>query len=373
MPRVLLLCEYPSLNGGEHSLLAVLGHIRREGFDFIAAAPPQGPLADALARQDVEVIPFAQRDADGPRLPQQRRRRRLVALIADVHPDVVHANSLSMSRLSGPVVEKTGVPSIGHLRDIVNISSAAADDVNRHRRLLTVSHATRHWHLAHGVSAEKTYVLYNGVDLDRFRPRPPTGYLHRELGLPRAAQLIGAIGQIGARKGLDVLLEAAKLIAPLAPRAHFVVVGRRYSRKEEAVQFEAAVRRASEQAPLAGRFHFLGVRCDVDRLLNELSLLIHAARQEPLGRVLLEAASAGTPIVATRVGGACEIFPLAAAAAALVPPEDAAAVAAASLRLLSNQTLRRRLGQAARRRAAQTFDARCCAEALASHYLDVIG
>ena len=63
--------------------------------------------------------------------------------------------------------------------------------------------------MAHGLDAEKTHVLYNGVDLEQFRPRPPTGYLHRELGLPADAQLIGNIGQIGLRKGQDVLLRAA--------------------------------------------------------------------------------------------------------------------------------------------------------------------
>ena len=38
--------------------------------------------------------------------------------------------------------------------------------------------------MAGGLAAGKTHVLYNGVDLDEFRPRAPTGYLHRELGLP---------------------------------------------------------------------------------------------------------------------------------------------------------------------------------------------
>ena len=50
----------------------------------------------------------------------------------------------------------------------------------------------------------KDIVLYNGIDLERFRPRPPTGYLHRELGLREDVPLIGTIGQISLRKGHDV-------------------------------------------------------------------------------------------------------------------------------------------------------------------------
>ena len=53
-------------------------------------------------------------------------------------------------------------------------------------------------------------MLYNGVDLTRFRPRPPSGYLHRELGLPPEASLVASIGQIGMRKGLLTLMAAAR-------------------------------------------------------------------------------------------------------------------------------------------------------------------
>ena len=47
MPRVLLLCEYPTLNGGEQSLLAVLPHLIAAGYAFDALAPAEGPLAEA--------------------------------------------------------------------------------------------------------------------------------------------------------------------------------------------------------------------------------------------------------------------------------------------------------------------------------------
>ena len=372
MPKLLLLCEYPSLNGGERSLLAVLDHLRQSGFELGAAAPPSGPLADALVRHGAALAPLPWLESSEARPVQREQRRQLRRLIADSAANIVHANSLSMSRLSGPVVEELGVPSIGYVRDIVNVSAAAVADINRHRRLLAVSHAARDWHVARGLAAEKTHVLYNGVDLDRFCPRPRTGRLHRELGLPDDAQLVGAVGQIGIRKGLDVLAEAAALVAVRAPRAHFVIVGQRHSRKPEAIEFEAALRQTCSRPPLDGRVHFLGPRCDVERLLNELTLLAHAARQEPLGRVLLEAAAAGTPVVATRVGGAEEIFPAGSSAAMLVGSERPAEVAAAILELLSDPRLRRRLGRNGRRRAVEAFDAQQSAHALAEHYREVM-
>ena len=97
---------------------------------------------------------------------------------------LLHANSLAMGRLSGPVAAELGLPSVSHLRDIIRLSSQAVADLNCHARLLAVSQATRDFHVAAGLAAEKLHVVYNGVDLEEFRPRSPTGYLHRELGLP---------------------------------------------------------------------------------------------------------------------------------------------------------------------------------------------
>jgi glycosyltransferase involved in cell wall biosynthesis len=97
-------------------------------------------------------------------------------------------------------------------------------------------------------------------------------------------------------------------------------------------------------------------------------MLVHAARQEPLGRVLLEGAACGTPIIATDVGGTREIFPEAAQAAIVVPGGSAEHLAEAIANLSSDVALRRELGTAARRRAVEAFDAQTAAASLAEHY-----
>jgi len=369
---VLVVCEYASLNGGERSLLSVIDGVQSAGFDLCIAAPPTGPLADALTDRNVPQVPLVLHDERGTRLSLDECRRRASGAIIEARPDLLHANSLSMSRLAGPVTADLGVPSIGHLRDIVKVSSAVVADVNRHSRLLAVSEATRQWFVSEGMDASKTHVLFNGVDLDRFYPRPPTGYLHRELGLPLHVPLVGAIGQIGMRKGLDVLVEATRHVVATVSDVHFVVVGTRYSQKQEAVEYERGLLDTTSAKPLAGRFSFLGVRDDVPRLLNELTILSHTARQEPLGRVLLEAAASGMPVVATDVGGTREIFPDAPSSAEVVPVDDPHALAAAIIRLLGDRQEREQLGEMARRRAEEAFDARVAALNLVAHYRHVL-
>jgi glycosyltransferase involved in cell wall biosynthesis len=370
--ELLLLCEYATLNGGEQSMLSTLDDVGRAGFSIRVLAPPCGPLADALRARQIEVEPFGVSDAAGAALPRPRVREALAELLCRRRVDLLHANSLAMGRLAGPVAAGLGLRSIAHLRDIVRLSRQAIADLNCHTRLLAVSRATRDYHVAAGLYGTKTHVLYNGVDLARFAPRPSSGALHRELGLMPEMPLVGAIGQIGLRKGLDVLVEAAARAAARLPDVHYLIVGRRFSDKAESWAFESQLRTAAAGS-LEGRIHFLGVRDDVGPILNELTLLVHPARQEPLGRVLLEAAASGLPVIATDVGGTREIFPPESQSARLVRPDDAAGLAESLVELLGDAALRARLGAAARSRAEAAFDVRRAAAGLVEQYRAAIG
>ncbi len=375
MSSVLLLCEYATLNGGERSMLSTLPGIARAGYQLLVAAPASGPLAEALRLEGIEVVPFEPRDAQGVRLPLPERRCKLAEIVRRYRPALLHANSLATGRLSGPVARELSLRSLSHLRDIVSLSGQAIADLNCHDRLLAVSEATRKFHVAQGLAAGKAYVLGNGVDLEQFHPRPATGYLHEQLGLASDLPLIGTIGQISLRKGHDVLAAALAQLPSLLGRGAgaeghryaWLIIGARFSGKEESRQFEAQLHQAAA-GPLAGRVHFLGARDDVPRILTELTLLVHPARQEPLGRVLLEAASAGVAIVATDVGGTREIFPTESRAACLIPPDDVSAMSAAIAGLLGDAAQRRTLAENARNRVAKAFDLQRAVAGLLAHY-----
>ena len=189
MTRLLILCEYPTLLGGERSMLATLPAIAADGFDVLVAAPPRGPLADELSRRGLTHLKWHTNDDNGRRFPLSQLRADLANVTRQSAPDLIHANSLSTARISGPVCVECGVLSIGHLRDILKLATQAIDDLNAHSRLLTVSRATREFHVAQGLAEAKCHVLYNGIDLTEFFPRPSTQYLHRELKLLRPSEV----------------------------------------------------------------------------------------------------------------------------------------------------------------------------------------
>jgi glycosyltransferase involved in cell wall biosynthesis len=228
------------------------------------------------------------------------------------------------------------MPAVGHVRDMMRLSAAAVRDVNEIPRLLAVSEATRDFHVGQGVDAGRLRVLYNGVDPREFgRGRALRGLRARHTdGL-----VVATIGQIGLRKGTDVFVELARCILERRTDVHFFIIGERTSTKAEAVQLEADLRDQASRPPCRDHVHFLGTRNDVPQILSQVDIVVHAARQEPLSRVLLESAAAGKAIVATDVGGTREIFPHESRAAVVVPPCQAVDVRASELFLATMQLL----------------------------------
>lgn len=359
-------------------MLALLPLLRKRGVRIRAVAPPEGDLASTLQSLDFELIPL-QLDAE---TPFARRQEQLGKVLWKIAPNLLHANSVSMARLSGSIVAPH-LPSIAHLRDIIRLNRTTVSELNKHRRILAVSEATRNFHVGQGVLPDLCRVMYNGVDLEHFRPATPDGTLRLELGIPAHAPILTSIGQIGLRKAQNELMD---ILLPTFFRrsdVHLIFIGRRWSEKEESIRYEEELRRKSSREPFRDRVHFLGVRDDIPRILNESTILVHSARQEPLGRVLIEAAASGVPVVAKDVGGTREIFPDSRpetaenipnkrASAWVVDPNVPEKFREAVDTLLESRELRNRLGQSARREAETRFSRENAASELYRHYEAVL-
>ena len=371
--RIAILFEYPSLNGGERSMLAVIDELSSQDsqFQFVAVAPPSGPLAMALSQREIDVVPFELHQPNATRKAPELLQNELQSIVDRMQPGILHANSLAMGRLSGSIADRLSCRCSAHLRDIMRISKAAMADLNRNNRLAAVSCATRDYHLGHGMDPDRVDVVYNGIDTTEFQPRPQSNLLIHELGLPVDAFVVLTVGQIGLRKGLDVLTESAVDVCSRFPHIHFVIVGERHSTKAESIDFERSIDQRMNQTGFGNRWHRLGSRTDVSRIMNAADLLVHAAHQEPLGRVLLEAASSGLPIIATDVGGTSEILEHN-ISALLIEAGDASALSAAILQLSKNTKQRESLAEQARRAIEEHFTIERAAQNLGRFWLDVI-
>lgn len=358
--RIVLVFEYPTLNGGERSMLACVDWLQQSThpIEFHAVAPGEGPLAEALRTRSIPLDSWP-----ASRRHSTDRRAHLLDVLHRVYPDIVHANSLMMSRLTGTVADAVSCPTVGHLRDIVKLSSSAMADLNRNTLLLAVSDATRLHHLAQGLDAARTRTLYNGVDCETFHPDLANSSSPENWPCAPDDFVVATIGQIGLRKATDLFVEMAISVSRQIPRAQFVIVGARHSTKAESVEFEAKLHQRVQQTGFRNRVHFLGTRTDVPRILKAADLLVHPAHEEPLGRVLLEAAATGLAIVATDVGGTAEILENG-ISGWLVPSHSAEALEQAVRTLYENPTQRSAMGKAARERAVEKFSLPRAAEGL---------
>lgn len=338
--RVAHALEFPTVAGGERSLLAVLAAFDRTRVASVVVAPERGPLATAVRALGVRVVPTL--DAAAPF-------------------DVVHANSLTTAIR---IADRTATtPSIAHVRDIMRLGAARRDALLTHDAIVAVSNATADALVDQGVPRDRITVIHNGIDVPAPIDARAGAAVREALGVPTDTPLVGNVGQICLRKAQDVFLDAAARVAARDPRPHFVVLGERFSRKAESVAFERGLRERAATAPLAGRVHLPGWRDDARTWIAAFDVLAHTANQEPLGRVLLEALAAGTAIVATDVGGTREIVDD--ALARLVPRGDAAAAADAIERALASPD-----GACDARRAAarERFSIDACATALEARY-----
>lgn len=203
---------------------------------------------------------------------------------------------------------------------------------------------------------EKVRVIYPGVNVERLASPDPSRVadLRRQLGLERASAVIATIGRLEPGKGQDDFLRAARLVQRTSKDARFLIVGSTMFGMNHG--YEDKLRRMALDLGLGHGVIFTGFRRDIPELLAVSDMLVHAAHDpESFGLVLVEAAAAGKPVVATDVGGPREIV-IHGRTGILVPPGQPELLAQAICDLLGNPDRRRTMGIAAARRARQQFD-----------------
>lgn len=361
MLRVAYLCEFMTVNGGENSLLTFLASAA-ESIQATVLCPSEGPFVDRLRAQGVQCIPFDVRDHRGQRKPLEQIVTELCTLVKRLDVDIVHGNSLSMSRILG-AADELQIVTVGHVRDIMKVSAKIISDLNQVNKLIAVSAATRNSLLKQGVQAERVIKVFNGVDEYVFCRSTPASVdgnsnetWRHKLGLGSDALLVGGVGQIGLRKGWPVLCDAVEKIIDEFPQLHVIIAGERYSQKQESSDYEKSLALRASEGPLAGRLHWVGYVEAMPEFLRQIDVLAHPALQEPLGRVLLEASASQTPVVATLVGGTAEIF--GDNAALLVDADDAQGLATALRDVLLDPVSASERAALAKERIASLFSVR---------------
>jgi glycosyltransferase involved in cell wall biosynthesis len=338
--RVLFLSTTMGMGGADQQLLTLTGGLRARGHEvMIVSLTPLGPMGLEARAQGIATESLEMRRG----VPDPRGLVRLIRLVRAWRPEVLHSHMIHANimarvlRLIAPVPALVStIHSIydgGRLRMAAyRLSNGLVD------QMTIISQTAADRFISERIIPEKLLkVIPNSVDTDRFRNLPPgtRESVRRSLGIQGQFAWL-AVGRFEIAKDYPNMLHALASVRRRHPEALLLLVGRGSLQTET----EALTRTLG----LAGSVRFLGVRRDVPEVMSAADGYVMSSAWEGMPIVLLEAAAAGLPIVATRVGGNQEVVQHE-DTGFLVPPRDSEALAGAMLRLMElPATERRALG-----------------------------
>ncbi len=353
--RIVFLDHATDLGGAEVSLLGLLGTLDRSRFEPTLACPP-GALADRARRLGATVAELhleKLRQGWNPLAALTRLcrgRRALQTLLREGRFDIVHANTLrAAAYASGVAGGRHAARFVWHVRD-------AAMPVWTRRRLLkrcSIAIAPSQFIAGQLGESRRVRVIPNGVDPSDV-PAPEAGRVFRSgVGLPQDAPVVGCLGRLLPWKGQHYFVEMAARLAQRVPSARFLIVGAPLY-AEPGSDYPVQLRAQAVRLAVEDKLLFVGHRDDPLAALSAMNVVVNCSRDEPFGRVLVEAMACGRPVVAFRSGAVPEIV-ADAQTGLLVPFGDTEALAQAVFGLLREPARAAAYGAAARRRVAERF------------------
>ena len=172
------------------------------------------------------------------------------------------------------------------------------------KRIIVISEATRNYVLGLGANPEKVNVMYNGVDLNRFKiSKEARTAIRKKLRISEHAIVAVTVRRLVYKNGIDTLLESAKIVVKENPEIVFLAVGK-------GPDFEG-VKAKIAQLGIEKNFLLAGFVSDenLPSYYNAADLFVLPSKSgEGLPLVALEAMACGLPVVATDVGGIREIM-----------------------------------------------------------------
>jgi glycosyltransferase involved in cell wall biosynthesis len=379
------------LGGAETSLIALLESVREAepSWELMVVVPAAGRLVERLREAGIRsrVLAFPGALA---RMGESRGGSgvfgwgagaamsavyalRLASALREERADVVHAHGFKMQVLAA-LVRPRGSALVWHVHGylsgrawtgralhaltsrvsaIVANSASVAEDVRR-------------------VLGPRTLVrtLYNAVDLEVFSPAGSRVDLDAAAGLPPAPDgtvRVGLVGAFGRWKGHYVFLDALARLPASVPVRGYIVGAPIYATSGSQLTLEE-LRQAVRDRGIADRVGFSGFVENVAGAMRSLDIVVHASTEpEPFGMVIAEAMACGRAVVASRAGGAVELFEEGVDAFGH-PPGDAGELARVIAQLAADPRRRERVGQAARHTAESRFDRRRLADDLVPLY-----
>ena len=281
------------------------------------------------------------------RLQSQRARVKLARYLRRKQIAVAHSFDFYTNLMLIPAARLAGVPVVigshRQLGDLLTPWQFRAQNVMLRwcDKVVCNSRAAAGALRRSGCNEDRLGIIPNGLPEQAFAARQPA--LAREDGVQR----IGFVSRMNdPSKNHELFLRVAAKLALRFPLLQFVLAGDGPLRQH--------LEQVAQSLGVDGRVVFLGDRRDIPAVLASLDISVLPSRSESLSNVVLESMAAGVPVVATDVGGNCELI-RDGEEGLLVPLGDEEALGCALERLLHDVELRREMGRRARASALANY------------------
>ncbi len=231
---------------------------------------------------------------------------RIVRLVEAGEYDLLHAHTPRSAMIAARVARKVSIPWVYHVHSPTSRDSSRRvinqinDLVERWSlrsctKLITVSRSLRREFLNRGFDRTRLVCIPNGVP-----ELPPIDALNR---IEQSTWRLGMIALFRPRKGLEVLLEALRLLPDSSPAIEVEIIG-----GFETPEYEQSILRLAQEFSLQSKVKFTGFTKDVGARIATLDgLVLPSLYGEGMPMVVLEALAAAVPVIATRVEGTPEV------------------------------------------------------------------
>jgi len=363
---LLLICDFNAHGGTQTQVLELLAALDRGRYrPVLATLNLDTGLARRVAALDVPVRDLGLRGSLHPRTWGEIRR--LGTYMREESIQIAHGFLLQGNIVTAAASRRARVPYVTSVRNLelwkrphelwasrwAHAGAAAVTFNSRHVRDLVSRRES--------IPRSKTRVIPNGLAAE---PRGATNDGMAGLWPAGSEHRLLCAASFFPKKGHRFLLEAFSILKRSMPGAALILAGTGPA--------ESEIRERAGRDGFGGSVIFAGHRPDARALIATADVLLLSSIEEGMPNVLLEAMAAGVPQVATSVGGTPEAV-VEGVTGFLVPPRDPHLMAERLQKLLSDKSLRRRMSDASRDRAARLFTSARMARDHEALYDQVLG
>jgi len=338
--RILHTESSMGLGGQEYRVLLEAEGMEKRGHVVVVAAPTGSQLAVIAQERGLQVKTTTSGNRGWMTLvPSYLRMMKQCEIdVVNTHGSLDSWTASIAGRISSrrPIIIRTrhkSTPVSGSLRHRIlygklpHVVTTTGEAVRQ--KLLTGSR----------LSPSRVISIPTGVDLVRFHPQPPDAALRKSLGVGSQGPLVGALTFLRPEKGMEVLIEAVRLLKNTIQTLQCLIIGD----GGEKLKLLARIR----ELGLEDCVHMVGFRQDIPALLTLLDVVVIPSFEEGIPQSLTQALAMKRPVVASAVGGVPEVVKDG-VTGLLVPPRNPTILSEKIAFILNNPSVGARMGQVGR-------------------------